>query len=105
MSFQKGKKKTGGIQKGQKHKKTILKERFGIEKIKKIDEFSPSLIDNWTEFINSDDISIRLLATKELSKYVFATKKQVESSLNVRRLEDLICESQELLSENKMLED
>lgn len=105
MSFQKGKKKTGGIQKGQKHKKTILKEKLGIEKINKIDEFSPRLIDNWIEFINAGDISIRLLATKELSKYVFATKKQVESSFNIRRLEDLISESQELMNEDKMIED
>ena len=105
MSFQKGKNKTGGIQKGQKHKKTILKEKLGIEKVNKIDEFSPRLIDNWIEFINADDLSIRLLATKELSKYVFATKKQVESSFNVRRLEDIISEHQGLLSENKMIEE
>lgn len=103
MAFQKGKKKTGGIQKGQKHKKTILKETLGIEKINKIDEFSPRLIDNWIEFINADDTTIRLLATKELSKYVFATKKQVESSFNIRRLEDLISESQELISDSKMI--
>ena len=105
MSFQNGKKKTGGIQKGQKHKKTILKEKLGIEKVNKIDEFSPRLIDNWIEFINADDLSIRLLATKELSKYVFATKKQVESSFNVRRLEDIIMENQNLISENKMIEE
>lgn len=105
MAFEKGKNKTGGIQKGQKHKKTILKETLGIEKINKIDEFSPRLIDNWIEFINADDTTIRLLATKELSKYVFATKKQVETAFNIRRLEDIICESQALLSENKMIDE
>ncbi|MCZ2223866.1 MAG: hypothetical protein LC122_09580 [Chitinophagales bacterium] len=104
MAFQKGKKKTGGIQKGQKHKKTILKETLGIEKINKIDEFSPRLIDNWIEFINAEDTTIRLLATKELSKYVFATKKQIDTSFNVRRLEDIINEHQDLLSGNKMIE-
>lgn len=105
MSFQKGKNKTGGIQKGQKHKKTILKETLGIEKVNKIDEFSPRLIENWIEFLNSLDVNIRLLATKELSKYVFATKKQIDSSFNLRRIEDVIFEYQNLISENKMIEE
>ena len=35
MPFQKGHTKTGGIQKGQKHKKTILKEKLGIEAVEK----------------------------------------------------------------------
>ncbi len=100
MPFQKGKKKTGGIQKGQKHKKTILKQNLGIETINKVDEFDRLLLNNWLEFLNSDDNNIRLTATKELSKYVFATKKQVESSLSVRRLEDLISEAIENNEEN-----
>lgn len=100
MPFQKGKKKTGGIQKGQKHKKTILKQNLGIETINKVDEFDRLLLNNWLEFLNSDDNNIRLTATKELSKYVFATKKQVESSLSLRRLEDLISEAIENNEEN-----
>jgi len=54
---------------------------------------------------NYKDENIRLLATKELSKYVFATKKQTESSFNIRSLEDIICENQDLISENKMIDD
>lgn len=105
MPFQKGKKKTGGIQKGQKHKKTILKQNLGIETINKVDEFDRLLLNNWLEFLNADDSNIRLTATKELSKYVFATKKQVESSLSLRRLEDIISESQNVVSENKIIDD
>lgn len=92
MPFKKGKKKTGGIQKGQKHKKTLIKQKLGIETINKIDEFEVLLLNNWLEFLNSNEDSIRLTATKELSKFVFPTKKQIDSSFNIRRIEDIINE-------------
>lgn len=92
MPFKKGREKTGGIQKGQKHNKTILKENLGIDTIKNVEQFEPTLINNWIEFLSDEDKNIRLTATKECSKFVFATKKQVESTIKKKSIEDLVSE-------------
>ena len=69
MGFKKGYikgQKTGGIKKGQKQRKTQIKEALGIEKtgaiLKKLDE-------NIEEFINSSDKNTRLDATKAFLNY------------------------------------
>ena len=90
MAFQKGRNKTGGIKKGQRHNKTVLKENLGIETIKNVDQFEPTLINNWIEFLRDEDKCIRLTATKECSKFVFPTKKQVDSTINKKSIEDII---------------
>lgn|SRR4030066_714891 len=95
MPFKKGKEKTGGISKGQKHKKTLLKEKLGVKTVKKIDEFAVMLIRNWFEFLASEDDTVRLMATKELSKFVFPTKRQVESTIKPMSIEDFIREMRE----------
>ena len=92
MPFQKGRKKTGGIKKGQKHNRTKLKENLGIESIKNVDQFEPTLISNWIEFLSDEDKNIRLIATKECSKFVFPTKRQVESTIRKRSIEDIVSE-------------
>lgn len=92
MPFQKGHTKTGGIKKGQKHKKTILKEKLGIEAVEKIDQLAPTAINNLVEFLSSDDNNVRLAATKEILKYLFPTKRQVETTAKTRTIEDLIKE-------------
>ena len=98
MPFEKGKKKTGGIKKGGKHKKTILKQKLGIETINKIDQFEPKLIENWNEFLNSDDKNVRFISTRDLSKLVFPSKKQIESTVRDKKIEDIINESNAELS-------
>lgn len=104
MSFKKGRKKTGGIKKGQKHKKTILKQDLGIEAIKNVEQFEPRLIENWIQFLSDNDKQIKLSATKELSKFVFPTKKQVESTIKQKRIEDVINDSSDLVvGENGIL--
>ena len=90
MPFKKGKEKTGGISKGQKHRKTLLREKLGVKTVKKIDEFAEMLIRNWFEFLSTDDNTVRLTATKELSKFVFPTKRQIESTLKPMSIEDFI---------------
>lgn len=92
MPFNKGKAKTGGIKKGQRHKKTVLKENLGIETIKNVDQFEPTLIKNWIEFLTDEDKNIKLTATKECSKFVFPTKRQVESTIKEKRIEDIVKE-------------
>ena len=92
MPFQKGHTKTGGIKKGQRHKKTILKEKLGIEAVEKIDQLAPTAINNLVEFLSSDDDNVRLAATKEILKYLFPTKRQVETTKKTRIIEDLIQE-------------
>ena len=93
MPFNKGKAKTGGIKKGQRHKKTVLRENLGIETIKNVDQFEPTLIKNWIEFLTDEDKNIKLTATKECSKFVFPTKRHVESTIKERGIEDLIRET------------
>jgi len=99
MPFQKGKKKTGGIKKGQKHKKTILKEKLGIEAVEKIDQLAPTAINNLVEFLASDDDNVRLAATKEILKYLFPTKRQVETTDKMKKIEDIIAEHTNDLSD------
>jgi len=99
MPFQKGRKKTGGIQKGQKHKKTILKEKLGIDTVEKIDQLAPTAINNLVEFLSSDDDNVRLAATKEILKYLFPTKRQVETTHKNKTIEDIVRESNAELSD------
>ena len=98
MPFQKGKKKTGGIKKGGKHKKTILKEKLGIDTVEKIDQFEPKLISNWDEFLNDKNKNMRFIATRDLSKLVFPAKKQIESTVKNKTIEDIVRESNAELS-------
>ncbi len=94
MPFKKGHTKTGGIKKGQKHKRTILKEKLGIDTVGKIDQLAPTAINNLVEFLSSYDDNMRLAATKEILKYLFPTKRQVETTEKTRKIEDLIRESE-----------
>lgn len=99
MPFKKGHSKTGGIKKGGKHKRTKLKQELGIEAIKNIDQFKLKLIENWNEFLDSDDKNVKLVATRDLSKFVFPSKKQIETSEKKRTIEDLIKEDEDELSD------
>ena len=92
MPFKKGKEKTGGISKGQKHKKTLLKEKLGVKTVTKIDEFADILINNWFEFLSSADDNVRLIATKELSRFVFPVKRSIEASIKPNSIEDFLHE-------------
>lgn len=92
MPFNRGRDKTGGIKKGQRHKKTVIRENLGIETIKNVDQFEPTLIKNWIEFLSDEDKNIKLTATKECSKFVFPTKRQVESTIKEKRIEDIVKE-------------
>jgi hypothetical protein len=94
MTFIKGKPKSGGIRKGQKHKKTMLREKLGLETIKNINQFSEILLENWYSFITSPDGNIRLIATKELSKFVFPSLRTIETSIKPKTIEDFLLEIQ-----------
>lgn len=61
--------KTGGRQKGTLNKKTVLLKELGINSYKDLFEM---LLISWIELLNHEDIRIRLIALKELSKYVLA---------------------------------
>ena len=66
-----------------------------MKTVKKVDEFAEILISNWFEFLASEDGNIRLTATKELSKFVFPTKRQVETSNKPFTIEDFLREIKE----------
>lgn len=59
--------KTGGRQKGTLNKKTVMLKELGIETYKDLFE---KLLISWIELLNHEDVAIRLIAMKELSKYV-----------------------------------
>lgn len=69
--FPEGHKKMGGIKKGQKQKKTIIKETLG-DKIKNLDS---KLYELSKEFLS--DKSTKLTAWKELMKYRLPTNQKI----------------------------
>lgn len=83
-TFDKGHKKVGGKVKGSKHKTTKVKEALGL---KNIEDLKEKVLQNWFEFIADGNKQIRLIATKEISKYLWATKKEVNMGLNETELE------------------
>jgi len=99
MPFEKGKNKSGGRKKGTKNKRTILKEKLGLKTSKEIDQFSPKLISNWGEFLNDKNKNVRFIATRDLSKLVFPSKKQIESTVKNKTIEDIVRESNAELSD------
>lgn len=84
--FEKGHKKIAGRKKGTKDKVTIVKETFGI---KTIEELKDSVLENWREYLSHNNDNYKLTATKEVSKYLFATKKEINLGLNELELEML----------------
>ncbi len=84
MPFEKGHKKAKGRIAGVKNKKTKIKEALGISNIEDLKE---KVLQNWFEFIEDGNKQIRLIATKEISKYLWATKKEVNMGLNESELE------------------
>ncbi len=53
------------------------------------------MISVWFEFLSRVDDTIRLTPTMELSKFVFPTKRQFESTIRPKTIEDLIREFEE----------
>jgi hypothetical protein len=66
MAFEKGKDKTGGIKKGQKQIKTLLKEELGLTDTKQI----PALVMDLANGLygEADDWTKKFLIWKELAK-------------------------------------
>lgn len=70
----------GRLKKGHKHKTTIVKEKF---EVKEIEDLKQRVLDNFSELSKDKDKQIRILASKELAKYIFPQKRQVDGSLTV----------------------
>lgn len=64
--------------KGKKHARTIIREKLGI---KNIEDLKNIVLENWKELVTSPNIEHRIIATKEISKYIFATKKEVNATI------------------------
>ncbi len=84
MPFEKGNRKAAGRKPGVKNKKTKVKEALGL---KNIEDLKDKVLQNWFEFIADGNKQIRLIATKEISKYLWATKKELNMGLNETELE------------------
>lgn len=62
---------------GKKHKRTLLREKLGIERL---EDLRYSVLNVWTELLNSRSMENRKFAAKELSRYLFSMK--VENEVN-----------------------
>jgi ParB-like chromosome segregation protein Spo0J len=75
---EKGKK--GGLNKrGKKHKTTIVREKL---EIKEIDDLKETVLKNFQEFANGNDESLKLIASKELAKYIFPQKREFQGKFD-----------------------
>ena len=61
-----------------KNKSTIVKERLDP---KNIEDLKEDVLKVWKEFIKSLDIDDRKFASKEISKYIFPTKKDIVANI------------------------
>jgi hypothetical protein len=84
--FKKGMTRTGGRLPGVKNKRTLIKEAIGFSNM---EDAKQICLKNFEYFLNHKDDMIRLQATKEVSKYLFATKKDLNIGLNETELEYL----------------
>ncbi len=71
--FQKGN-QTAKLKAGRQHAKTIIKEKLGLNNLQ---EFEGDLLQGWHEMLHSKNINNKRFALKEISRYVFAVKKEV----------------------------
>lgn len=82
--FKKGHKPKGAAVKGTKHKKTIIKEALGVDNI---EQLKTKCLRNWDKFLDDKNPQIQLIATKEVSKYLFAQKRDVNFGLSENELD------------------
>lgn len=67
--------------KGQKQRRTIVKEKLGVNNI---EDLKDDVLRVWTELLQSTNEDNRKFASKEISKYVFSTKKETNIDLNAK---------------------
>lgn len=84
--FEKKHKKVGGRKPGTKNKRTIIKDRLGINSIEALKQIC---LENWHNLLTSRNDQIKLIATKEISRYLFAGKRETPFSLTENELEVL----------------
>ena len=84
--FDKKHKKVGGRKAGTKNKRTIIKDTLGINSI---EELKQVCLDNWLNLLHNSNIQIKLIATKEISKYLFSSKRESPYSLSESEIEVL----------------
>ena len=95
MPFKKGNTFGRVSKKGIVKKSTIVKSKLGL---KNLESMKSLVIENWYQLLTSDSKKDRMYASKEISKYIFPTKK--ESIQMNYSLEDYI---KEIEQEKKML--
>lgn len=84
--FDKKHKKVGGRKAGTKNKRTIIRDTLGINSIEALKQIC---LDNWLNLLHDSNIQIKLIATKEISKYLFTGKRETPYSLTENELEIL----------------
>lgn len=82
-SYKKGQ---GGRPIGSKNKATLLAEKLQTRDIKELKE---EVLHVWKELIHDKDKKMRAFAAKEISKYLFPTKRDVKKHENINYNYDL----------------
>lgn len=90
--FDKKHKKVGGRKAGTKNKRTIIKDTLGINSIEALKQIC---LDNWYSLLTNPNYQIKLIATKEVSKYLFSSKRESPYSLSESEIEVLRIEAVE----------
>ncbi len=58
-----------------KQKRTIIREKL---EVKEIDDLKQRVLDNFEELSRDKDMQVRAMANRELAKYLFPQKRQIE---------------------------
>lgn len=70
--------KSGGRQAGTPNKKTVLLSELGITRYS---DLTSKLIYKWVELLESEDQQLRLIALKELSRFIFAKENSIKDTV------------------------
>lgn len=73
MPFKKGNTFGKVSKKGIVQRKTVIKSKLGI---KNLESMKSLVVENWYELLTSESKKDRIIATKEISKYIFPAKKE-----------------------------
>lgn len=67
----------GKVKTGKPQKRTLLKKALGLDVIE-VEGLKQDVLNVWRDLINDRDKKLKAFAAKELSKYLFPTKKEMD---------------------------
>jgi len=69
--------------KGQKKASTLIKAQVALlPQVTDLEALKQKVLDNWIYLLHSSNDNVRLMATKEISKYLFAQKSDIHETVD-----------------------